>query len=236
MKHLQTKFGLIALTVITLTMTSCKDEKKKHTNDDGHHTEATHDAKDGHHDQKEAMYACSMHSEVTGEKGDKCTTCDMELTAMKGDRKVSATTQKNETTSQIIDAYIQIKNGLVADSKADAAKGGTALLAAFSKFDMGTLSEKTHKEYMEIYESAKEQAEHIVKSSMDHQKEHFEVLSKDINDLISLLGTDKTLYKDFCPMANNNKGAYWLSEVKEIKNPFFGSKMMTCGSIKKQIN
>ena len=89
---------------------------------------------------------------------------------------------------------------------------------------------------MEIYESAKEQAEHIVKSPMDHQREHFEVLSTDINDLISLLGTDKTLYKDFCPMANNNKGAYWLSEVKEIKNPFFGSKMMTCGSVKKQIN
>jgi hypothetical protein len=37
-------------------------------------------------------------------------------------------------------------------------------------------------------------------------------------------------------MANNNKGALWLSEVKEIKNPYFGSKMLTCGSVKKQIN
>ena len=101
---------------------------------------------------------------------------------------------------------------------------------------MTALTGTTHNEYMEILESAKEHAEHIVKSPIDHQREHFEVLSTDVNDIITLLGTEKTLYKDFCPMANNNKGAYWLSEVKDIKNPYFGSKMMKCGSVKEQIN
>ena len=143
---------------------------------------------------------------------------------------------KNQATTPIIDAYIQIKNGLVADDKSASAKGAENLLKAFSNFNMQNLDNKTHKEYMEIYESAKEQAEHIIKSPIAHQREHFENLSTDIADLISLLGTDKTLYSDFCPMANNNKGAYWISEVKEIKNPYFGSKMPNCGSIKKQIN
>jgi hypothetical protein len=54
--------------------------------------------------------------------------------------------------------------------------------------------------------------------------------------MVALLGTEKTLYKDFCPMANNNKGAYWLSEVKDIKNPYFGSKMLKCGNVREQIN
>jgi hypothetical protein len=85
---------------------------------------------------------------------------------------------------------------------------------------------------MEILESAKEHAEHIVKKPIDHQREHFETLSTDITDLITLLGTDKTLYQDYCPM----KKVSWLSETKEIKNPFYGSKMLTCGSVKKQIN
>jgi len=151
-------------------------------------------------------------------------------------RTIDPNVQKNATTSPIIDAYIQIKNGLVATDKGATAKGGTALLTAFSKFDMTALKGDTHKEYMEIYESAKEQAEHIVKSPIDHQREHFEALSTDITDLIALLGTEKTLYQDFCPMANNNKGAYWISEVKDIKNPYFGDKMMKCGSVKKQIN
>ena len=101
---------------------------------------------------------------------------------------------------------------------------------------MTKLTDAQHKEYMEIVENAKEQAEHIVKSPIDHQREHFEVLSNDVNDLITLLGTDKTLYQTFCPMYNNKKGAIWLSETDEIKNPFYGSKMLTCGKVQKQIN
>ncbi|MDQ6756917.1 MAG: DUF3347 domain-containing protein, partial [Bacteroidota bacterium] len=42
-------------------------------------------------------------------------------------------------------------------------------------------------------------------------------------------------YKDFCPMYNNNKGAIWLSEVKDIKNPYLGKKMPTCGNMKEEI-
>ena len=63
-----------------------------------------------------------------------------------------------------------------------------------------------------------------------------EVLSTDINDLITLVGTNKTLYQDFCPMANDGKGAIWLSEFEDIKNPFFGSKMLKCGKVQKKIN
>lgn len=151
-------------------------------------------------------------------------------------RNIEVSNQKNDATTAIINAYLEIKNGLVSDNKETAAKGGTALLTAFSKFDMTKLTESQHKEYMEILENAKEQAEHIVKSPIDHQREHFEVLSTDINDLISLLGTDKTLYQDFCPMANDGKGALWLSEIKDIKNPYMGGKMPKCGKVQKQIN
>jgi len=151
-------------------------------------------------------------------------------------RNIEVNNQKNDATSAIIDAYLLMKNALVLDDKEAAAKGGTALLNAFSKFDMTKLTKSQHKEYMEILENTKEQAEHIVKSPIDHQREHFEVLSIDINDLITLIGTNKTLYQDFCPMANNGKGAIWLSEIKDIKNPFFGSKMLKCGEVQKQIN
>jgi hypothetical protein len=151
-------------------------------------------------------------------------------------RNFEGSIQKNTATTAIIDAYLEIKNGLVSDDKETAAKGGKALLSAFSDFDMTKLSESQHKEYMEILENAKEQSEHIVKSPIDHQREHFEVLSTDINDLISLLGTDKTLYQDFCPMASDGMGALWLSEIKDIKNPYMGSKMPKCGKVQKQIN
>jgi hypothetical protein len=158
------------------------------------------------------------------------------VTSEKEARTIVETTDKNNSTTAIVDAYLLIKNALVNDDKDGAAKGGTALLDAFSKFDMTQLTESQHKEYMEILENAKEHAEHIVKSPIDHQREHFEELSTDINDIVRLVGTDKTLYQDFCPMANDGKGAIWLSEIKDIKNPFYGSKMLKCGEVQKQIN
>ncbi len=156
MRKLKLSIGIIALVFVALSFTSCKDAKKENTNEDGHHTEAGHDNSDGHHD------------------GDN--------TSASNTRDIEANDQKIETTSPIIDAYIQIKNGLVADSKENAAKGAGALLKAFSQFDMTALTGNIHNEYMEILESAKEHAEHIVKSPIDHQREHFEVLSTDIND------------------------------------------------------
>ena len=83
----------------------------------------------------------------------------------------------------------------------------------------------------------KEHAKHISDNAgkIDHQREHFALISKDIIDLIEQAGTSKKLYQDFCPMANDGKGAIWISETKEIKNPFYGSQMLTCGSLKKTL-
>ncbi len=207
------KKTIYVLAIAVLTLVACKNDKKEADTND--------------------MQPMEMNKEGDGHNDDGH---DHGSSATEEERNVTGTTQKNAATSQIIDAYLQIKNGLVADDNKETAKGGEAMVTAFSKFDMTKLSGETHKEYMEILESAKEHAEHIVKSDIAHQREHFEVLSTDINDLVALLGTDKKLYQDFCPMANNNKGAKWLSEFKEIKNPYFGAKMMTCGSVQKQIN
>jgi hypothetical protein len=44
-----------------------------------------------------------------------------------------------------------------------------------------------------------------------------------------------SVYVAYCPMANNNEGANWLSNDKEIKNPYFGDKMLRCGSVMETI-
>lgn len=126
---------------------------------------------------------------------------------------------------------------MVSDNSRNASKAGQQLLVAFKNFDETSLTETQKKQFLDIKEDAAEHAEHIVKNGNDihHQREHFETLSIDINDLITLLGTDKQLYRDFCSMYNNGKGAIWISETKEIKNPFLGSKSPSCGVIQKEI-
>lgn len=91
---------------------------------------------------------------------------------------------------------------------------------------------------MDIADDLKENAEHIGANAdkLAHQREHFVMLSKDIADLVKTFGNGgQTLYKDFCPMANDGKGAVWISEMKEIKNPYFGKALPTCGSVKETI-
>ncbi|MUP47047.1 DUF3347 domain-containing protein [Gramella sp. BOM4] len=150
--------------------------------------------------------------------------------------KMMAENAGNNATNAIIDNYLQIKNALVADDQEAAAQAGGKLVGEFEDFDQSNYSSEEQQELTDIIEDAKEHAEHIAESAIDHQREHFDILSKDVIDMIAITGTDKKLYQDFCPMYNDNKGAQWLSATKEIKNPYFGSKMMDCGKIQKEIN
>ena len=153
-----------------------------------------------------------------------------------GSGKMMAENAGNNATNTIIDNYLQLKNALVADDQEAAAQAGGKLVGEFENFDKSNYSSEEQQELTDIIEDAKEHAEHIAESAIDHQREHFDILSKDVIDMIAITGTNKKLYQDFCPMYNNNKGAQWLSASKEIQNPYFGSKMMDCGKIQKEIN
>lgn len=212
MGKLKVTTSIMAIALVTLTATSCKDAKKEHNNEDGHHSEMG--SGEDHHEE-----GMDMGDDAAMESNDMM---DSGQTSSKSDILVAN--------------YLELKDALVADNKDGAAKVGAKMVSTFNSFDTSSFSSAQQKELKDIVEDAKKHAEHISKSPIDHQREHFDVLSKDMIDLIAITGTEKTLYQDFCPMYNNNKGAQWLSADKEIKNPYYGSKMMTCGSVQKQIN
>jgi len=144
---------------------------------------------------------------------------------------------KNSTIT-ILDAYLKLKNALSTDNAQNAATAGNELVKAFKDFDQSKLTPAQRKTYTDIESDAKEHAEHIGLNAgkIAHQREHFDMLSKDIYDIAKLLGAGRGIYVDRCPMYNKGKGAIWLSEVKDIKNPYFGKAMSTCGSIKETLH
>jgi len=143
-----------------------------------------------------------------------------------------------DPTQGIVDSYIKLKNALTQDNDQEAANAGKELTASFESFDKSSLNDAQAKEYADIYEDAREHAEHIGANAgnIKHQREHFETLSKDVYDLVKAVGGTQKLYYDHCPMYNENKGANWLSETKEIKNPYLGMQMQTCGMVKEELN
>lgn len=146
-------------------------------------------------------------------------------------------TKSTSATSEIVKGYLHIKNALTNDDGNDAANGGKEMVTALGELDKTSLNDQQKKAYEDVADDIKENAEHIGDNAgkIAHQREHFDMLSKDLYDLVKALGSGQTLYYDHCPMYNNNKGADWLSETKEIKNPYLGKEMPTCGTVKEEI-
>lgn len=138
---------------------------------------------------------------------------------------------------EIVNGYLQLKNALANDNGNDAASAGNTMVAAFKQFDKSKLPADKTKTYEDIESDAKEHAEHIGKNggNIKHQREHFEMLSKDIYELVKSFGAGQPLYYDHCPMYNNNKGADWISEKKDISNPYLGKEMPACGTVKEEL-
>ncbi|RYY68280.1 MAG: DUF3347 domain-containing protein [Chitinophagaceae bacterium] len=146
-------------------------------------------------------------------------------------------TQQSPSVDDAVTAYLHLKNALTNDNGKEAAEGGKQLHDAMLKLDNATFAADQKKVYDEVKDDIKEHAEHISTNAekIAHQREHFDMLSKDMYDLIKSTKPSQTLYKDHCPMFNDGKGAIWLSEEKEIKNPYYGKKMLTCGKEQEEI-
>lgn len=159
-----------------------------------------------------------------------------------GIKAVSATYPKIDvktaaSVKEIVDHYLHIKNALANDNGREAADGGNAMLNAIRNLDKSLLTAEQKAEYDKDEEDLKENAEHIGKNAdkIAHQRSHFADLSEGTYNLVRNFGAGRPLYNDFCPMAREKQGAMWLSELKEVKNPYFGSKMLTCGKVEEVI-
>ncbi|MDY8134721.1 DUF3347 domain-containing protein [Aquimarina sp. 2201CG5-10] len=68
------------------------------------------------------------------------------------------------------------------------------------------------------------------------QRDFFVTLTQEIEKIIGNAEiTSGEVYKQFCPMAFEGEGGYWLSNSKEVRNPYFGDRMLKCGSVNQTI-
>ena len=144
---------------------------------------------------------------------------------------------KTGTVNDILNGYLALKNALASDNANEAAGAAVAIAESLDKLNDTTLNPEQKQTYDKLKADIKDNAEHIKGSAAEiaHQREHFDILSAEIIALVDAVGTSQTLYKAYCPMYNNKNGAYWLSETKEVKNPYYGKEMLTCGEVREEI-
>ena len=139
--------------------------------------------------------------------------------------------------NSVFDQYIVLKDALVLGDAVKTKQAAQKVQQALAKVDMKLLKGDAHMQWMEILGNLDKQIKLIVSSAkIEDQRKAFSGFSDQFYRAIKNFGLmGKTAYYQFCPMANNKKGAYWLSESKIIRNPYFGDKMMTCGETKETL-
>lgn len=149
----------------------------------------------------------------------------------------NSTSQQSLSVDEAVTAYLHLKNALTNDNSKEAAEAGKHMHEALLKLDNASFAAEQMKVYNDVRDDLKEHAEHIGNNGdkIAHQREHFDMLSNDMYDLVKSVKPGQQLYKDHCPMFNDKKGAIWLSEVKDIKNPYYGKKMLSCGDQQEEI-
>lgn len=144
------------------------------------------------------------------------------------------TTAEKQDVNQlktIFDSYFFVKDALVKSDGNTTSIKAKELLIALNAVEMNKLSNQEHTVWMQIMKDLIFDAEHISDTkNVGHQRDHFMSLSKNMYELIKVSKNETPVYYHHCPMANKGKGANWLSKENAIKNPYYGSQMLTCGS------
>lgn len=131
----------------------------------------------------------------------------------------------------VFDSYFLLKDALVKTDGKSAAGKASELVKAIKAVDMDKLNKKEHTAWMKLMKDLLFDAEHIAETKdVAHQRDHFTSLSKNMYDLIKATKLETSVYYQHCPMYDGGKGANWLSKENTVKNPYYGSQMLTCGS------
>ena len=151
--------------------------------------------------------------------------------------------QKNTTETQnvpqlkaVFDNYFSVKDALVKTDAGTSFAKATELVKAIKAVEMTKLSTEEHTVWMKVMKDLTANAEKIATSKdVAKQREIFALLSKNMYELTKVSKQEAPVYYLHCPMYNNGKGANWLSKEEVVKNPYYGSKMLTCGSVQETI-
>jgi hypothetical protein len=121
----------------------------------------------------------------------------------------------------------------VKDDPDAASASAEKFLNTVKQIDVKTLSGAEQKAFASVKEKLVYNSDHISEvQDLNHQREHFAALSLAMSNLAQSVSlSDKPIYVDYCPM----KKSYWLSEEKDIKNPYYGKQMLDCGNVEKTI-
>jgi hypothetical protein len=157
--------------------------------------------------------------------------------AAASDTQHTADPEFKKQLTAVFDGYATLKDAFVSSDAAKVKTEATVTLSALAKVDMALVTGAAHHDWMTYLGGMQKSLQEIGASAdIEIQRAAFSTLSNELYKAIKAFGlSGETAYYDYCPMAFNNKGGYWLAKEDKIQNPYFGDKMLTCGSVEEKL-
>jgi len=140
----------------------------------------------------------------------------------------------------LLSNYYALKDAFVKSDTAAIRSASVSFNNILTGFSFKAVAEKDSLNYETVKEKPAEMqtaiANILKEGDIEKQRESFEQVSQSVYDLVQTLKPSGIhAYYQYCPMAFNDRGAYWLSAADSIMNPYFGKKMLTCGEVKEDL-
>lgn len=225
----------IGITVSALiTLGACNSgSQKKVQNDHDHHDEMESEKGHDHSTMEE------QHNEMENEAGmhrqhnsirDNFAHQDIIIL----DNPYQSSAKVSQDLKEVIVAYLAIKDAFAQDNAAEVDEAAARMSEKVAAVDGSSLKEEgkeAWEQHASLYTSKLAELRHV--AGMEEKRSYFSHISEIVYCTVKSFGirNETGLYVAFCPTAFDGKGAYWITESKEIRNPYFGDKMPTCGKI-----
>jgi Cu(I)/Ag(I) efflux system membrane fusion protein len=135
-----------------------------------------------------------------------------------------------EQLTDVYEAYLDMKNAFVETNAEKVSAEAKDVIAALENVTMGLLDHDPHMAWMDQLETLNSTIETISNSNdIEEQRTAFSRFNLAFYKSVKMFGLKEKAFFQYCPMANNDTGAYWFSETEEIRNPYFGDMMLACG-------
>ena len=148
----------------------------------------------------------------------------------------------NQSYQQLMKGYYNLKDALVASDSAKANNASKELIRYADSLEIDEIqgdSTGVIKETARTFSGTiSGSAQALVKeTTLEAKRKEFEMISDALWSLTRTVRYDgEKVYYQYCPMAFNNKGAYWLSNQATIRNPYFGDEMLECGQVEDSLD
>ncbi|CAM3783208.1 efflux RND transporter periplasmic adaptor subunit [Flavobacterium gelidilacus] len=169
--------------------------------------------------------------------GDATMTMSDDKKVVLKEEKTTISAEAKKVLQPLYKSYFELKDALTKDDFNSAKKALLELEKSFGKVNMSVFKGESHKVWMNYQTELKKQTLHATHiKNIKELRMSFEPIS---NVMIAMTKAfnplNESAYVQFCPMANSDKGANWLSKENKVVNPYFGASMIKCGEVKETI-